>query len=97
MTETSPGEAFANTAMTYISIGQASALLAFLICAIWIWSLSYQRMGGLGGFSVGMVAGLAFGLLAGVVTFLAWPLVILGLLVFWVTRYPVIRQGRAQP
>ena len=43
-----------------------------------------------------VIAGLAIA--AAVISFFAWPLTVLALIVFWITRYPIIRQGRsAQP
>jgi hypothetical protein len=96
MTST-PGEAFQNGAMTYIATGQILGALAFLIATVWIWSLFYRRVGGVGGFSLGMIVGVLFGVISLFVTAIAWPLTLLALVVFAINRAPLFRQRRAAP
>lgn len=80
--------------MTYIATGQIMAAVAFFVFSVWFWAVLYEKVGGLGGLLVGFLVGVPLALLVAVFTFFAWPVTIVCLLVFAVTRYRAGRRMR---
>lgn len=91
----SPGEAFQNGAMTYIAVGQVLGAIAFLVGTAWIMAVFYNRVGGIGGFILGGLLGVVFGLVSLFVTAIAWPLTLLAAAAFLISRGPLFRQRRS--